>query len=76
MVLVLLRRPGTKVNRKGSISRVLLLPRQNAISLKSLRHQYDVIVVTVTYLYDVIGIGAGQTVYAMLHQIFSDIKKN
>ena len=36
------------------------------------RQQYDIIVVTVTYIY-VIGIGAWQTVYAMLQQFLNDI---
>ena len=39
------------------------------ISMTSLRHQYDVIF----YMYDVIGTGTWQTVYAVLHQIFIDI---
>ena len=41
--------------------------RHDVYSVTSLRHQYEVIIVTVTYS-DVIDKGAWQTVYAMLRQ--------
>ena len=38
----------------------------------SLRHQYDIIVLR-QHIYDLIGIRAWKTVYAMLHHIFNDM---
>ena len=51
---------------------VWLVSWQNVFPVTSLRHQYDITVITVTY-YDIIGIEAWQKVYSMLRQIFIDI---
>ena len=56
----------------GNYNSVCLVPRQNVIAMTTLRHEYDVMVVTAT-IYDVIDIEAWQIVYVMLRQIFCDI---